>query len=161
MSGRELVQRKVKVLICMGGEYPKGKEWNFSRDPESTRYVLENWPTGIVFSGYELGAKVLTGQGLKNLEQDNPVRRAYELHNSLKGRPSWDQITVLYGVRGITGQLRSVFSESSPGENLPSADGSNLWRAGSGSQSYLQRNVSPEVIGRMVEELMSSSQKKR
>jgi purine nucleosidase len=161
LPGPDLVRKKVKALICMGGQYPQGKEWNFSQDPESTRYVLEHWPTKIVFSGYELGVKIMSGRGLNSLRTDNLVRRSYELYNNLSDRPSWDQVTVLYGVRGIRGKLDALFAESPPGMNISSPDGANFWNGGSGKlQSYLQKKVPADQIGHVVEECMILSSKR-
>ena len=160
LPGTDLVKQKVKALICMGGQYPKGREWNFFQDPDSTRYVLEHWPTRIVFSGYELGVKIMSGRRLSSLRTDNPVHRSYELYDNFRDRPSWDQVTVLYGVRGIRGKLDALFTESPTGMNIPSADGANFWNGGSGKlQSYLQKKVPADQIGHVVEEFMILSSK--
>lgn len=156
-SGKDLVKRKVKLLVCMGGQYPQGKEWNFYQDPASSKFVIKNWPTKIIFSGFELGENVLSGRGLRPLGNDNPVRQAYKLYNNLKDRPSWDLITVLYGILGVQGGLKDILLQSPKGTNKLYDDGSNYWQAGSGDQTYLIRNTSVKTISQRVENLMVSS----
>jgi pyrimidine-specific ribonucleoside hydrolase len=50
LNGKELVRKKVKKLVCMGGQYPEGREWNFYQDALSTEFVLKNWPSPITCS---------------------------------------------------------------------------------------------------------------
>lgn len=46
----------------MGGTYPKGLEANFHRpDPASTVFCIDNWENEVVFCGWELGNKIITG----------------------------------------------------------------------------------------------------
>ncbi|MEF2246110.1 MULTISPECIES: hypothetical protein [unclassified Paenibacillus] len=74
-SGAELVARKAKHLVVMGGAFPEGKEWNFEMHPEAAVYVCEHWPTSITFTGYEIGAAFLTGSKLLfEVPADHPVR---------------------------------------------------------------------------------------
>jgi inosine-uridine nucleoside N-ribohydrolase len=54
LPGLDLVKRKVKLWVCMGGHYPEGKEANFYRpDPESTMVAVEKWPGKVVFSRWD------------------------------------------------------------------------------------------------------------
>ena len=116
LSGRDLVAQKVKLLVQMAGQFPTSRdrreEANMVIDPPANAALVEQWPTPIVWSGWEVGAPIRTGQPLAALPKSSPVRRAYELHpgggmkdgrrlSSLEGgRPSWDQTAVLYAVRG-------------------------------------------------------------
>lgn len=45
LNGVELVRQKVQRLVCMGGEYPSGREWNFYQDSAAAASVVEQWPT--------------------------------------------------------------------------------------------------------------------
>ncbi|MEO1998861.1 MAG: nucleoside hydrolase, partial [Planctomycetaceae bacterium] len=67
LSGRQLVQRKVRTWVCMGGKFPQGREWNVHRDASAARYAFDRWPTSIIFSGFEIGVDIQTGAGLKRL----------------------------------------------------------------------------------------------
>ncbi len=63
LSGRDLVARKVRTLVAMGGGYPsRSGENNLAGDPAAAQYVSANWPTKLVWSGYEVGDVVHTGQ---------------------------------------------------------------------------------------------------
>ena len=72
LNGRELVKQKVKKLICMGGQYPQGREWNFYQDTASTKYVLGNWPSPITFCGFEAGLNIMTGAALQSVAAPHP-----------------------------------------------------------------------------------------
>jgi hypothetical protein len=111
LAGPDLVRRKVKRLVVVGGRFKQegilhqtSPEYNFGgADPTAgpdTRYVIENWPTNILFAGLEIGQGVCTGPVLAATPPTNPVRRVYELFGSLKNpRSSWCQIAVLAAVR--------------------------------------------------------------
>jgi inosine-uridine nucleoside N-ribohydrolase len=115
LRGLELVRRKVRVWVCMGGKFPKGREYNLISDGPAAAHVVRNWPTPVVFSGHEIGNEIFTGPGLRKATQKNPVRRAYELFNGLADRPSYDQTAVLYAVRGLDGGLANLWSVKSGG----------------------------------------------
>src|SRR5690554_5066847 len=62
MNGIELSHKKINKWICMGGEYPQGKEANFYRpDPESTSFCIDKWMKEVIFCGWEAGNLVITG----------------------------------------------------------------------------------------------------
>ena len=156
LDGSDLIRKKVKELICMGGEYPEGREWNFYQDAGSAQRITEQWPTPIVFCGFELGRGVLTGRGLQASKKPNPVRRSYELYNRLQNRPSWDQITVLYAVlHNRQPTVCNTWFEKRYGFNKVLKDGSNKWQVSSDkSQSYLQRKISVSALADQIESLM-------
>lgn len=154
LSGRELVAQKVKLLVCMGGEFPAGREWNFYQDARSSRYVAELWPTRIVFAGFEMGRDIVTGKPLKELAKDSPVRLSYELHNDFQGRPSWDQLAVLYAAEAEDARGKN-FVLSKPGINTVRNDGSNQWNFNSrGNHFYLDLKTDARVISRIIDALM-------
>ena len=157
LDGTTLVREKVKKLVCMGGEYPEGREWNFYQDAAAAEKVISDWPTPIIFSGFEVGRDVLTGAGMRGSKTPNPVRRSYELYNGLKNRPSWDQVTVLYAVRNRQSSIADKWFERKYGLNIVSPDGSNKWRASAdNSQSYLHRKIPVSVLAEQIESLMLS-----
>ncbi|MBC8005884.1 MAG: nucleoside hydrolase [Verrucomicrobia bacterium] len=126
LNGKQLVKKKVKKWICMGGQFPKGKEANFYRpDPQSTLYCVANWNKEVVFCGWEIGNKVITGgNGLKEtLKPSHPLYRGYELYNNFAGRPSWDQIAVLL----LTSESQKFFNYKT-GTCIVNPDGSNSWK---------------------------------
>ena len=112
-GGPDLVRRKVKLFVCMGGNFVgsparddlKLGNVNFQRDADSSHYVVRNWPGKIVFVGREIGSVpsgLECGVSLAKTPNSNPVRRAYEHYfgGKLKSRHVADLVTVLYAVRG-------------------------------------------------------------
>lgn len=74
----------------MGGLFPEGKEANFSRpDPGSTVFCLANWTKEVVFCGWEIGERIITGDlALKaELNPENPMYRLMNYITTLKGAP--------------------------------------------------------------------------
>ena len=155
LAGKELVRRKVKTWVCMGGKIPAGREANLVHDGAAAAYAIQNWPTPIVFSGFEIGKDIVTGTNLKNVPKSSPVRRAYELFNNLKGRESWDQTAVLYAVRGLDGGLADYWDLETKGYLHVNDDGSNQWRnSPNNAHSYLVRKLDPNKIAAEIEALM-------
>ena len=156
LNGVELIKQKVKAYVCMGGAFPQGREWNIHRDVAASRIVAEKWPTEIYFSGFEIGAEILTGAKLKEeTPETNPVRRAYELYTGGKDRNSWDQTAVLFAVRGLKGKLQDFWDLSEAGRLVVAEDGSNGWSDSSGkSHRYLLKKMSPEKIAEEIDSLM-------
>jgi hypothetical protein len=154
-GGAEMVRRKVKTYVCMGGNFVgnpahddlKLGNVNFQRDPSSALYVIQHWPTPIVFAGREVGSVpsgLTCGTSLARTPANNPVRRAYEWYfgGALKNRHVADLATVLFAVRGI-GDLwelhRGGFMDLKP-------DMTFTWRdADDGRQSYLLKKVTNGV----------------
>lgn len=144
LSGKELVRQKVNRWICMGGQFPEGKEANFYRpDPQSTLYCVANWQKEVVFCGWEIGNKVITGgKGLKDkLNASHPLYRGYELYNQFAGRPSWDQIAILL----LTSESEKFFLHKT-GTCIVNPDGSNSWKdKKNGKHQYVTFNSSVDV----------------
>ncbi|WP_223816178.1 nucleoside hydrolase [Adhaeribacter rhizoryzae] len=156
LSGKELVNKKVAKWLCMGGQFPAGKEANFYRpDPGSTVYCLQNWEKPVIFAGWEVGEKIKTGgEYLKSkLTPGSPVYRAYELYNNFKGRASWDQVAVFL----LTEASGKYFEMVNNGYCQVNADGSNKWVPGEKSnQAYVQfkPDVNYEEIGRLMDDMI-------
>jgi inosine-uridine nucleoside N-ribohydrolase len=114
LSGIDLVKRKVKKWVCMGGNFighpPKDDlklgNVNFQHDAPASYYAIHQWPGELVFAGREVcsvpsGLEI--GENLAKTPLNNPVRRAYELYfnGTLKNRHVADLVSVLYAVRGL------------------------------------------------------------
>lgn len=157
LDGLELVKRKVKKWVCMGGQYPSGREWNFFHDSAAASRAVGGWPGPVVFVGYETGLDVMTGAVLHKSAAGNPLRRSYELYNELTDRPSWDQLAVLYAVWSKN-EAPNRFWELVPGNNTVMPDGSNRWMKGDGaSHFYLRLQRSSGAVARIIDELMIST----
>lgn len=159
-DGRELVRRKVKLWVCMGGRLPEGREYNFYKDAAAAHFAVREWPGPAVFSGYEIGSRIRTGARTAELPQDSLVRRAYDLYNGLKDRQSWDQTAVLFAIRGQAGDLWELRTGGTM-EVIPQ-DGSNRWNPAAASiHSYLIEKAKPEHVARVIEDLMLKPPKQR
>lgn len=155
LAGTELVKRKVKTWVCMGGKIPEGQEANLIHDGPAAAYAIARWPTPIVFSGFEIGNKIMTGAKLRQVPTSSPVRRAYELYNGLNHRQSWDQTAVLYAVRGLDGGLADYWDLATEGHLHVNDDGSNVWRKSPDKDHrYLVEKMAPQRIAAVIEELM-------
>ena len=145
LTGLKLTDYKVKKWICMGGQYPTGREANFSRpDPQSNLFCLQHWDKEVFFCGWEAGEKIITGGvSLKtSLRPDNPVYRAYELYNNFAGRSSWDQTAILQ----LTDKAETFFTFSTPGSCVVDKSGKNVWKNDmSGKQKYIIINPSANI----------------
>lgn len=139
LAGKDLISAKVKEIAIMGGQYPAGWEYNFGyKDPESTAYILANWPKNVsmTFSGYELGGDVYTGENLAQISPPNsPILSAYQWYVGRGSalRPSWDPITTIYGILGIDGFSKIgmkpllAYANQDGYNSITSKNGSNAW----------------------------------
>ena len=100
-----LVARKVRLLSAMAGAFPTGNpEYNVKTDIPSARKVFEEWPSPIVFSGFEIGQALLfpatSIESDFSWVSDHPVVDAYRNYMRMPyNRPTWDLTAVLYAVR--------------------------------------------------------------
>jgi pyrimidine-specific ribonucleoside hydrolase len=163
LTGMQLVQQKVKQLVSMGGKFPSGGEFNINQDFVSSKYVYENWPTPVLFSGFEIGEKIKCGLPLIHNDsiKNSPVKDVFRISIPLAaedsaGRKSWDETAVLVGVLGYEKwyslkQGRMVISDK---------DGSNTWTEDKTSnQYYLVEKVSPAVVQKLIDELIQHQPK--
>ena len=156
LSGKELVRKKVKQLVCMAGSFPKGNEWNVRMDAASSRIVFDNWETPVMFSGVEIGFTIKTGLPLisNNNIKDSPVKDVYRISVPLSlqdsaGRMSWDQTAVLIAVKGY-----KPWWNIHTGKIKVAEDGSNNWEKGPFLHSYITESQSPVIIGHLINKLM-------
>ncbi len=116
-GGRQLVKRKVKLLCLMAGNFANREpEYNIYTDPDSARIVLEQWPTPMIFSGYEIGLVVVYPyQSIKKdftYTENHPIAEAYRIFlPEQKDHPAWDPTAVLEAIRPD----RGYFDLSPPG----------------------------------------------
>lgn len=160
-DGVALIKAKVRLLSLMGGKYPSGKEYNlsFGGTAATAKHVIDHWPDGevpMVFGGYELGAAVITGKVYGDAPH-SPMRRCYEIaYESLKkGRPSWDQLTILHAVRGCVAGGVTYWTEVA-GSNHIAADGTNTWQVMPlRRQTYLVAALDNRAMAKLIDELMT------
>lgn len=154
LSGRELVEAKVKEVVMMAGiNAPEQREFNVVMDPEASKYVFDNWPTKITVSGWDIGVRVITGKQTAAMEvTGSPIKDAYEItlaQDDPQGRMSWDQTAVLVAVRG-PGEYYSV----EQGTLVVDETGKDFWTPGEGKHYKLVEKMSPEKVAAVIEEMM-------
>jgi hypothetical protein len=139
-TDRALVKRKVAATVIMGGEYPSASapEWNFGLDLPATREVVANWPTPVVYDGFEIGAQVFVGnQVCAAHPADSPVRAAFDILYGC-GNPqrdgTWDPTALYHAIYGKAGVFRLA---GDGGHNVVTPDGLNTWTPGGRNQRYL------------------------
>ena len=126
-TGRELIAKKVKAWYQMGGALPQGRECNLMLDPESSTIAIRDCPVPIYFVDFNLGSDVLTGLPVaRHGIAAGPVAEAFvrcmkSWNEERRGRPSWDELTVLAAVRGwerdFTLERGTMFVDPSTGSN--------------------------------------------
>jgi hypothetical protein len=156
-AGRELVQQKVKLLSVMAGAFQpiQGKvhlEYNVVKDLPSARKLAQDWPTPIIYSGFEIGLAIT--YPASSIERDysyvahHPLAEAYCLfmpppHN----RPTWDLTSVLQAVRPD----RGYFTLSDPGRVVLSEEGATRFvKEAGGPHRYLIADREQELRVREV-----------
>lgn len=156
LTGKELVAQKIKRLISMAGWFPEGKEFNIYMDSVSSKYVYENWPGEIIFTGFEIGEKIHTGLKLINSDiKNSPVKDVFRISIPLSaedknGRMSWDETAVLIGIYGT-----SDFFDSVRGHIVVNYDGSNTWvNETNGKQFYVKQKMPITQIQDFIEARM-------
>ena len=153
-TGIELVTRKVKHLVSMAGSFPEGREFNVYCDASASITVTEQWPTEIIFSGFEIGNKVFTGKKLVQMDvQNNPVREAFELcfaEGDPHGRMSWDQTAVLVAAKGT-----EPYFSTERGTIFVNQEGRNTWTANeNGKHIRLIQKMPPSEMAEIIEKYM-------
>jgi purine nucleosidase len=158
LSGVDLVKKKVKRWVCMGLDIPKGREWNIHRDAPAAIEAVRDWPTPILFSGFEIGREIMTGGRLRDMPSGSPIWLAYEKCDGRKNHESWDQTAVFVAIRG-PGDLWDAHV-GGHAEVLP--DGSNQWRdSPDRGHAYLVRKKAPAEVAAVIEALMLQPPKHR
>ena len=162
LSGTDLVSKKVKKLVSMAGRFPEGKEFNVHMDSTASSFVFKNWPTPVVFTGFEIGWEIRTGLRLIKMEaQNNPVKDVFNIcipmaEEDKNGRMSWDETAVLIAVYGTKGFFTVV-----PGEISVNPDGSNGWNnLADGKHVYVVQDMPVDQMSRFIEDRMMHEPKR-
>ncbi|KAA0992140.1 nucleoside hydrolase [Dyadobacter aurulentus] len=155
LSGKELIKQKVKRLVSMAGRFPKGREYNVYVDSVASEKVFTQWPTEIVFSGFEIGMEVVTGlKVINNASLNSPVKDVYAKAMSFSksdslGRQSWDQTAVLFAVKGA-----EPYFGLQRGHYVPEG-GNNAWRDDpNGPHAYMTFKRPAGEVTEAIEKLM-------
>jgi hypothetical protein len=142
----------------MAGRFPEGGEFNVNQHSKASYYVFQNWPTPILFSGWEIGASIFTGRKLANEgSADNPLSWAYRYNldtysaKEADKRQSWDQTAVLCAVR----KPEKYFYVNGPGKFVIFEDGKNTWDPDTDAKHYFLVHKYPyQKVADVIDELM-------
>ncbi len=155
LSGKDLVSQKVRRLVSMAGKFPEGREFNVYIDSTAAEKVFSQWPTEVIFSGFEIGQKVITGLPLINDPSvDTPVKAAYakalpHWKSDSLGRNSWDQTAVLVAIKGA-----DPYYSLKRGRYI-SKGGNNGWFDDpNGPHAYLTEKMPVQQVTDIIERLM-------
>ncbi|KKB49701.1 hypothetical protein HMPREF1212_02860 [Parabacteroides sp. HGS0025] len=155
LPGKELVAKKVKHLVSMAGLFPQGREFNVFCDTPASKVVAEQWPTEIVFSGFEIGNAILTGKKLVASDiADSPVKDAYVqcfAEGDPDGRQSWDHTAVLVAVKGY----EPYYNVERGTFNIVDDEGTNSWTPdAAGKHLRLIEKLSPAQMAGLIDNYM-------
>jgi hypothetical protein len=157
LTGRELVRAKVRLLSVMAGSFATNRhdlEYNVVQDLPAAKHLAAEWPTPIVWSGFEIG--IALPYPAVSIERDfdyvahHPAAEAYRLYNPPPHeRPTWDLTSALYAVLPD----RGYFGLSAPGTVTVEVDGfTRLTPAKQGRDRYL--TLTPTQAARVKEALV-------
>jgi inosine-uridine nucleoside N-ribohydrolase len=156
LSGKDLVSQKVKSLVSMAGKFPEGSEFNIHMDSTGGKYVYENWPGEVIFTGFEIGATIHTGLKLiKSDIKNSPVKDVFRISIPMaaedkEGRMSWDETAVLIAIYGTEG-----FFDTVRGQIIVNPDGSNKWEDKTdGKHVYVKQKMPVPQISEFIEARM-------
>lgn len=109
LTGRDLVKQKVKRLSVMAGAFQTINdnnhfpEFNVYSDLPAAQKLARDWPTPIVWSGFEIGLAL--PYPAASIKRDfryvahHPLAEAYQLYiPTPHERPTWDLTSALYAV---------------------------------------------------------------
>ncbi len=158
LAGNELVSKKVRLLSVMAGAFTRDhKEYNVIKDIPSAQALCQDWPTPIVWSGFEIGESLpYPHESILNDFQyvaHHPLAEAYTLYNPPPhNRPTWDLTSVLQAIRPD----RGYFDASHRGHVSIADDGLTTFSENeNGRDRYLI--IRDEQKGRTTEALVQLS----
>lgn len=150
LSGVDLVRKKVKYLSIMAGSFgdKKRAEFNVIHDVAAAKFVIENWPSGLVLSPFEVGHRVM--YPAKSIENDfnwtanHPLVDAYKRYRPFPyNRPTWDLTSVYYAVE----QENNLLDISKAGNLTVDDKGFTFFKEDSDGQHYVlsinEKNIKP------------------
>jgi inosine-uridine nucleoside N-ribohydrolase len=159
LTGKALVEKKVKLLVSMAACFDKTltpfKEFNVMKDSIASKIAFDSWPTPIIFSGFEIGVKIHTGLPIVNSTvAHSPVKDVFAHSipldpNDKNGRMSWDETAVLVAVRGYQSYFDVV-----KGKIICYTNGSTGWDSGGDRDYYLVQKMAVVEMEKLLNDLI-------
>ena len=175
LSGEELIRRKVRRAVVMGGRfhsqwpqpiivgdnYRVDAEFNILCDVPAARKVCGRWPGELVFCSYEIGLALHTGARLQTQgNPESPVRVSYQVcgkESGDVGRESWDLATMLYAIRPDAGYWKL----HEYGRIRTAEDGVTSWEKDpDGRHTFLVEEAPIEEVRRLLDQLLDADEKR-
>lgn len=138
LTGRELAAKKVRLVSLMGGAFTfkndkfiQHREFNIVEDVPAAQKLCKEWPTPVIFSGFELGVEIMVRDCtvLNDYLQPAPniLKESHLLYHEGRGlaQPTWDLTCVLFVVRPE--KDRGYFTLSAPGTVTVRDDGTTFF----------------------------------
>ncbi|HYP07967.1 MAG TPA: hypothetical protein VER03_17175 [Bryobacteraceae bacterium] len=158
-GAKELITKKVKMLVFAGGSFPAGKpDAHIQTDLPAAKRLFAEWPTPIVVVGAEVGNHVKFP--IASLGTDfawspaHPVVEAIRASAPSQDIPAVSPAAALFAARSEQG----LFQRSEPGTITVDDSGALRFTAGaSGKHTYLKVDpAQTEKITKMLVELASA-----
>lgn len=158
LTGAQLISAKVKEFVIMAGDFPTGSgEYNAVTGytyNSSVAAGLASLGVKVTWIGFTLGHSVTY-----DVSSAAVTSYAYRCtHNVFptNQNQSYDPISQLYAVRGLSHGATTYFTESSEGKCVISnTDGSTSWTSGSYNQHYLSLNISESSMATILNGLIN------
>jgi len=156
LSGRQLISKKVKRLVSMAGSFPAGREYNVFTDSVSSKKVFKNWPTPVLFDGFQIGKEIKTGLPLINNEKikNSPIKDVFGIcipksKGDANGRMSWDEVAVFVAIKGY-----KPWFTTNRGKIIIEESGANKWNNKGVGHEYLNFARPVAEIQKLLNNLM-------
>jgi pyrimidine-specific ribonucleoside hydrolase len=166
LPGKALIQKKVKrmvsMAVCFDAALAPFKEFNVMKDSVASKTTFDNWPTPILFSGFEIGVKIHTGLPIvKSAIVNSPIKDVFSRSIPLdpkdkNGRMSWDETAVLVAVRGYQPYFDVV-----PGKIICYPNGSTGWDSHGKRDHYLVKKMPITEMEKLLNDLIMHEPGKR
>ena len=166
MDGRTLVARKVRRMVSMACRHPTGWEYNSGTDGASSKIVLDQWPTPIVYTDWNLGIDLFAGRAVADSGmKDNPIvdifTRSLDDPAALKGKPehgwgkagraAWDETAVLIAVEGA----EKYFNVERGAYRIVDDKGNDVWTPDpQGRDCRVTEKLPKAEVGKVIDGLM-------
>ena len=169
-TGIQLVSEKVDAIFIMGGKYPSSNgsaEYNFANDPLNAKYVCENSPVRLVFSGFENGNNMRVGLPL--LSDDTDVKDILtkailnHTYSGSLGSQCWDAMIMLYALYDNNQEIKfdliqGTNTVTNNGNNtfIPDNNGIHYYIRMNQNQSYYIKEINKRLWSKKYTDINSS-----
>lgn len=156
-SGIELFSEKVEKVWIMGGKFDcqGGKEYNLSRHADAcaaASVVCDKCPVPITFLGWEIGARLITGD---ELDKNDYLHEVLNDHGSGDGRESWDPMLCLMAIIGD--EKKAGYSVKCGTARVDAETGCNYFEYDSnGKHKYVIKDFEDSYYSRQINDLIKS-----